>query len=399
MKLLYVIGSMEVGGAEQHLLRVASGLRARGYLPEVFALSGGGPLTGEFIKNDIPVHTIRLPGWLPCVLRHKRILAWVGLVASTAGLWWLYWRRRADVVHFFLPSAYIVGGLAALFGPRMLRVMSRRSLNHYQTNHRLFTRLEYCLHQHMDQICGNSRAVVQDLVREGVPTERIFLIYNGIDVDKFRPIKSRADTRVELRIAKGALVFVMVANLIPYKGHADLIEALARIAGHLPGDWVCLCVGRDDGIGAAIMAQADERGIGRHIRLLGSRQDVPDVLGAADIGVLCSHQEGFSNAVIEGMACGLPMVVTDVGGNGEAVIDGTTGLVVPPHNPWALSEALLALARDGQTRDSMGNEGRRWVEEEFSMHACIDRYVMLYNCSLAPVGVNARNKGEMSESR
>lgn len=392
MKIVYVIGSLEVGGAEQHLLRLANAIKALGHEPEVFVLSPGGPLTPAFVEGGVPVRGVRLPEWLHRLLRHERAVAWTGLALSATALWYLYWRRRPDAVHFFLPSSYIVGGLTALLAPRMLRVMSRRSLNHYQASHRLFTRIEYRLHPYMDLVCGNSRAVVRQLREEGVPSQRLRLIYNGIDTHQYRAQRSRDEVRSELEITDTALVFVTVANLIPYKGHADLIQALASIADRLPSAWTCLCVGRDDGIGPSLQAQADNAGIGRNFRFLGSRRDVPDLLGAADIGLLCSHQEGFSNAVIEGMACGLPMVVTDVGGNAEAVVHGHTGHVVPAQAPPALARALLALALDAPARASMGAAGRRRVQETFSMDACIDRYVRLYNRQLEPASTERKNQ-------
>lgn len=377
MKLLYVIGSMEVGGAEQHLLRVATALHGKGFQAEVFAITTGGPLTQAFADGGVPVHGVSLPGWLARLLRHERAIAWVGLFYSAAALWWLYWRRRPQVVHFFLPAAYIVGGVAALFGPRTRRIMSRRSLNLYQAKHRLFCRVEHWLHPKMDRVCGNSKAVINDLLSEGVRQDQIRLIYNGICMDRFRRTRSRAVMRGELQIADDALVFVIVANLIPYKGHADLIEAFGLIHDRLQTPWVCLCVGRDDGIADSLRAQAALLGIGDRIRFLGSRQDVPDLLAAADIGVLCSHEEGFSNAVLEGMAAALPMVVTDVGGNAEAVMHGATGLVVPPHAPDQLAEALLSMALNPE-RKQMGEAGRHRVETLFSMDACVQAYADLY---------------------
>lgn len=382
MKLMYVIGSMELGGAEQHLLRVASALRAQGHKPEVVTLCVGGPLTSAFRENGVPVYGVHLPRLIASLLHHERAVAWAQLLLSAIALWSLYWRRRPDVVHFFLPAAYIIGGVTALFGPRMLRVMSRRSLNHYQAKHRLFTRLEHWLHPRMDLICANSQSVLRDLIREGVSRDRIRLIYNGIAISQFNITDSRDALRSEIGIASDALVFVMVANLIPYKGHADLIEALATIAQKLPSPWICLCIGRDDGIGASLHAQAISKGIDENMRFLGSRKDVPRLLAMADIGVLCSHEEGFSNAVLEGMASGLPIIVSDVGGNAEAVVHGVTGLVVPPHQPAALAEALLSLALNQETRQKMGNHSHRRVKEKFSLEACVDQYVRLYRGEL-----------------
>ena len=115
-----------------------------------------------------------------------------------------------------------------------------------------------------------------------------------------------------------------------------------------------------------------------HIRRLGRRDDVPELLGTADIGVLCSPEEGFPNSVLEGMAAGLPMVVTDVGGNSEAVVDGETGIVVRARNRKALAAAILTLASGARKRRSMGEAGRRRVEERFSLDVCVARYGAFY---------------------
>lgn len=377
MKLLYVIGSMELGGAEQHLLRVSTALGAHGFQPEVFAMTPGGPLTQAFIDGGVPVHGVTLPKWMSRLLRNERAVAWSGLLYAAFALLWLYWRKRPQVVHFFLPGAYIIGGAVSLLGPRMRRVMSRRSLNLYQAKHRLFRRIEHWLHPKMDFICGNSDAVVQNLLSEGVTQDQIRLIYNGVDMGRFTGLKSRAQVRAELKIPDDALVFVIVANLIPYKGHSDLLTAFGSIQSRLPQPWACLCVGRDDGIGNPLRQQADRLGIGEQIKFLGSRRDVPDLLGASDIGILCSHEEGFSNAVLEGMASALPMVVTDVGGNAEAVVHGETGRVVPPHAPDQLADALLSVAQSPE-RVSTGQAGRVRVETLFSMQACLAGYASLY---------------------
>lgn len=385
MRILYVIGSLEVGGAEQHLLRIAGALAARGWQPTVFALQLGGPLTRAFEAVGVAVTGVALPVWVNRLLRHPRAIAWAGLITSMAALCWLCWRKRPQVTHFFLPAAYIVGGVASLAGPSMLRIMSRRSLNHYQGKHRLFRRVEHWLHPRMDLVCGNSLAVIRDLLSEGVRPDRLRLIYNGIDAAGFLPDRDRAAVRAELGIDDDVVMLVMVANLIPYKGHADLIQALAEVSGSMPTRWLCVCVGRDDGIGPALVRQARAAGIEGHFLFTGSRKDVPDLLNAADIGVLCSHEEGFSNAVIEAMISGLPMVVTDVGGNAEAVVDGETGLVVPARAPHALGRALLHLCENPDARTRMGMAGRERARSQFSMEACVAAYEALYRQKLPPV--------------
>jgi glycosyltransferase involved in cell wall biosynthesis len=111
---------------------------------------------------------------------------------------------------------------------------------------------------------------------------------------------------------------------------------------------------------------------------LGERSDVEDLLFASDIFVLPSHQEGFSNALLEAMAASVPAIATAVGGNSDAVVDGETGLLVPPSNPRSLAAAILRLAKNPELCRRFAEAGRRRVEQKFSLEACVDRYEKLY---------------------
>jgi glycosyltransferase involved in cell wall biosynthesis len=231
----------------------------------------------------------------------------------------------------------------------------------------------------MEAVLGNSHSVVRELIEdENCAPGRVGLIYNGVDVAKF---DLAAPQKVAFEVGGAAtsdLVLVTVANLIPYKGHGDLLDALARISGQLPKSWTLLCIGRDDGYGQRLRSQARHLGLRDHVRFLGERRDVASLMKGADIGILCSHEEGFANAILEGMAASLPMIVTNVGGNSEAVIDGVTGLVVNPHNPAALGQAILNLAANDATRSAMGQAGYSRAKMHFDINVCVANYVNLY---------------------
>jgi glycosyltransferase involved in cell wall biosynthesis len=240
------------------------------------------------------------------------------------------------------------------------------------------------LHKTMSAILGNSQSVVRQLYQlEQVPANRLGLIYNGIEAEKFENRTSRTDTRKALGLDSAALTLITLGNLIPYKGHLDLIDALSIAAPTMPQDWRLFIVGRDDGIGASLRATVAERGLAENIRFLGQRSDVANLLIACDIGLLCSHQEGFSNAILESMAAGLAMIVTDVGGNSEAVIDEECGIVVPAHDPAGLAQAILRIAANETLRKKFGVVGRARVVEEFSLGPCVDKYDRLYRGLLA----------------
>ena len=409
--LLFVVSGLGRGGTERHLLQLLPMLAARGFKPLVFSLEGKGPIAGELEAAGIEVVA---PGSATWSQSKPRFVRWVmaPLVAAVT-LASVLVRRRPSLVHFFLPAAYIIGGLVCLVVGPKLRVMSRRSLNDYQSGKKLAGSIERILHKRMSAVLGNSRAVVSQLRAEGVPPARLGLIYNGSDraehfANKIGNVgipptpnpspqgggESRAALRTRLGIAHDALVLIKVANLIPYKGHQDLIDALGRIKDRLPAGWRLLIVGRDDGIGDALRRRSSELGLASNLIWLGERRDVAELYAASDIGLLCSHEEGFANAILEGMAAALPMVVTDVGGNGEAVLDGVTGLVVPARDPDALARAILSLALDAGQRRAFGDASRARVVAEFSLERMAGAYAELYAALLAgkalPIGRDGR---------
>ena len=386
--LLFVIGSLDIGGAERHLLQVLPELKALGYQPTVYTLSYKGQLAPSLEHAGVvvldPLFAKSLQG-LPGFLRKPALM-----LISASTLCVLLLRLRPALIHFFLPHAYLLGGLCSLVTGRRVRVMSRRSLNAYQLKHPLLARVERWLHPCMDAVLGNSQAVVRQLKLEGVSPDRLGLLYNGIDLAQFNRLPSRAAVRQSLGVSDQALLLVCVANLIAYKGHADLIRALGAIRTAMPDDWAIAMVGRDRGIGSALRQLASESGVAQHILWLGERADAVAIYAAAEIGVLSSHEEGFSNSVLEGMAAGVAMVVTDVGGNGEAVVDGQSGRVVPARDPRALGNAILALTKDENWRRRMARAAQQRVVEKFSLDACVRQYAGLYRALLRDPGADVQ---------
>ncbi|HYM30280.1 MAG TPA: glycosyltransferase [Candidatus Cybelea sp.] len=361
MRLMIVVTGLDVGGTERHLAAVLPVLAARGYRCTVFSLRGRGALAKPLEAAGIKV-----------------IAPPLGYALAAPWLWFALWRRAPQVVHFFLPAAYLIGGLTSLLSPVPQRVMSRRSLNLYQRRRPVLARLERWLHGRMAALVGNSEAVVADLRAEGAPPERIKLIRNGVAVEPLADRARREEVRRALGIDAAAFVMAIVANLIPYKGHGDLLGALGRIADALPANWRLLCAGRDEGIGASLRHQAQHLGLAANIVWLGQRNDVPALFAASDLALLCSHEEGSPNAVLEAMAAGLPVIATTAGGSAEVVVDGSTGILVPPQAADALAGAILQLARDAPRRSAMGAAGRRRVEEVFSLRRCVDDYDSMY---------------------
>ena len=382
-RLLLVTRALEVGGTERHLAQIAPGLAARGFDVTLYCISREGAQLA-----DLDGSGLRLAGSAPYLKSLSRAGAAVSLATGALGLIPEMLLGRPDIAHFFLPHAFLAGSVAAAITQVPIRIMSRRCQNLYQTKHPRLARLEHRLHGSMTAVLGNSEHVLDELVHgEGVAPERAGLIHNGVDLARFSRAHDREAIRAALGIAPDATVIATLANLIPYKGHGDLLRALGRVRDQLPKPWHLLAMGRDDGALADLKNQAAALGLETNIHWLGSRRDVPELLQASDLGVLASHQEGFSNAVIESMAASLPMVVTNVGGNSEAVLHGLSGLVVPARNPARLGDAIAEIACDPERGKAMGEAGRIRAEQHFSLTACLDKYETMYRSLLAEQGL------------
>jgi glycosyltransferase involved in cell wall biosynthesis len=375
-KVLYVIGSLEIGGAERHVVSIATALNLRGWQVTVFTLSRTGPLLEALDKAEIPVEAPVLPGWLDLVPGSRiksRLRAILSIILIVRHLR----QNEGTISHFFLPASYIIGGIAAILANSRPRLMSRRSLNLYQKKKRIYGWAERLLHSRMDLLLGNSLSVVKQLQDEVENRCQVDLIYNGIEISEVS-LDLRKIKRDELGLGEAALVFIVIANLIPYKGHRDLLEAFASVNNRLPSGWRCICIGRDDGIGKSLKDLSARLDLAENMLWLGARPDATDYLYAADVAVSASHEEGFSNAILEAMRAGLPVVATNVGGNPEAVEDTVTGTIVDSCKPSALGEAILKIAND-PCRQEMGRRGRERLIERFSLDACIDAYERVYS--------------------
>ncbi|MDA8660016.1 glycosyltransferase [Luminiphilus sp.] len=371
-RIQVIIDSFDVGGTEIHIVRTFSQLVKKGYCVSLLTFESTGNLFDaaaeagiEVLAPDASTSTLAPPALFSVVKHlHKHIS-----------------RDAGTIVCVYLPRAYLLAGFLHLVMRLPSKLVSfRRSMNNYQTKHRFFGWLERRLHSYTNFIVANSKAIVKQLEsEEGVSPERLKLVYNGIDITPFHRVCSDVNVRQELCLPDKAVILVVVANLIPYKGHDDLLRAISLLTKSGKQNAILICAG--DGLEnrGDLLNLASQLGVEEQIFWLGSRWDIPSLLAHADIGVLPSHEEGFSNAVLEGMAASLPMVVTNVGGNAEAVIDGETGLVVPSKNPKALAAALEKLILDKELRQSMGSAGLKRVHERFSLDACVDAYEALFN--------------------
>jgi glycosyltransferase involved in cell wall biosynthesis len=370
--ILYVIRSLEKGGTENQVVTLLRHLHRKTHLCHVFALEPGGRLQG--VLNDLGVsvysgdlkHTdfYRAP-W-------KLLLSQLKLISVLR-------RIRPQVVHSFLPLATFMGALAGRVTNVPSIITARRALATHQERYAVLKPLDRIANALSHRVTVNSKAVWEDTVRrDHIDPSKLTLIYNGVDSAPFESARSqRAAVRRQLGIKNHEPVIIAVANLIPYKGHADLIRAAKQVIAAIPESRFLL-VGEDRGIQKELEGQVKAMGISERMMFLGHRNDIPQLLAASDLYILASHEEGFSNVVLESMAAGLPVVATDVGGNREAVLDGVTGWLVPPKDPETMAEKII-LTLDGLAGAKIqGDQGRLRVKQFFTVEQMIDAHVKLY---------------------
>ncbi|NTU71308.1 MAG: glycosyltransferase [Coriobacteriia bacterium] len=381
-KVAVLVGALEVGGAELDIARNFPRLNRNEFDVVVVSFGTAGALGPELERHGIRVvarlDSERVSDGVPArAWRYVAVTRWVARVFAD---------EQIDIAHFFLPHAYVYGMAACLLGRRSAKtVMSRLSLNFYESSHRMIARAERSFaHPRVDIAIGNSHPILTELAEEGVAPDKLRLIHNGIEAAPLaRGTGDREEARTALAIAPDAFVIVAVGNLHIYKGHADLIEACALVASNLPPSWRLLIAGRDEqGNAAALTSLASQRGIAEHVELLGQCDDVAQLLHAADVFAHPSHHEGLPNALLEAMAAGLPVVATEVGGIPEAVVPagavGQTGWLVAPHVPQALAGAIEAACADPARRAAMGESATARIMAEFSLDSSVAAYEAVY---------------------
>jgi len=361
MRVLFLIRSLETGGAEHQLVTLARGLRAAGHEPGVAVFYSGGSLESDLHGAGIPLYALEKRGRWDVGFMRRLVL--------------LVRRLRPDIVHPYLAVSNKVaaalrpflGGSRVVWGVRSAFMDLRR----YDWLTRASYRLEPWLSPLADAIVLNSRAGAEHARKVGFHASRLAVVPNGIDCQRFRPDEAgRERWRSRWGARPENLVVGVVGRLDPMKDHATFLRAAGAIAPRHPRV-VFACVG--DGPEAyrrELEELGRKLGLGDRIRWEHGTRDVQAVYAALDLLALSSYGESFPNVVAEAMACATPCLVTDVGDAADIV--GDTGLVVPPSSTEALAAGLeRALSWDDEERRRRGGAARARVEASYSVAALV----------------------------
>ena len=361
-RILVLITLAEVGGAQTYVAQLLPALAAR--FDVVVGAHGDGPLRDA--ARDAGVRLVSLRHVRRDLNPARDLLGLVELVA-------LIRRERPDAVHLNSSKAGFLGRLAALAAGTRVRVFTvhgwafkayqGRTAALYRWADRLMSPLTTVT------ICVSQTERAAGLAARTCRADRTVVIPNAIDVD--RAPRARLDGDPP-RI-------VTVGRLAGPKDPLTLIRALPALE---PRPYSLAFIG-DGPERGAVERELSACAVGHRVALLGDRRDVPELLAAADVFVLSSRSEGAPLSILEAMAAGLPVVASDVGGVGELVVDGETGLLVPPGDPARLAQALARVLDDRALRERLGTAGRARARERFDLGALRAAHLDLYARALA----------------
>ena len=394
MKLISVIHAPEFGGPQNQALRLAPILGEHGV--ESVTVIPDGPATIRLRDAGLRVETIPL-GRVRAVRDWRVQLGTVRrLPFDLAALVQLYRRERADVVQLnglMNPHAAIAARIAGV--PVVWQILD--------------TRTPVMLRKVMRPFIGSLASVVMPVGREvarvhpGVESkgDRMVVFYPPVDTVRFAPDQP-STLRQELGIPDGAPIVGVVGNVNPQKGHEYFVEAAAKVRRRLPQAHFVIAGQIKDNHGAyyrRLLDLAESGGlvVGRDIFFLDARRDIPNVLAALDVFALASvpDAEGTPTAILEAMACGLPVVASRVASIPEVVEDGRNGYLTPSRDADALANRLTELLQDAQLRRRMGEAGRLRAVAEFGLDRCVDAHIRAYHLAAGrPVPPSIRRLGE-----
>ena len=355
LRIAHVVSSLNVGGMEQFVVRLAAHQRRQGEQVSIVTLHDG-PLHARADESGVPAQILNAP--------HK-----FGRLAQGA---WHFRRLRPDIIHAHNTTSLHFAALGArVSGARLLITCHGRGKG---TPRRL---------GEWERDRTRAAVAVSHAVRDEVEREfagRVVVIHNGIDGTL--PTRPRAQVRAELGLREGQPTAIVVARMDALKGHATLLRALALLR-ETGSRLTTLFVGDGDER-PDLERLARESGLdAAHIRFLGFRQDVTDLLAASDLFVLPSLSEGLPLSILEAMSQGLPIVASNVGGIPELVENGRQGVLVPPGDARILADALQKLACDADLRQTMGAAGQARVTASFGFDRMAAQYAALYHSLLA----------------
>ena len=358
VRILRIVPSLEMGGVERTLTSILPRLDKAKYKIYVCCLFRRDKLANDIESLGIPIIKFKMRARLDFDGRY------IGGIVRLAAL---IRRMKIDIVHTHLYKANLAGRIAAKLAGVPVIIANEHSVDSWKN---FFQRLN-------DRVLAgitNKIIVVSNAVRDfyvnkiGIPEDKIITIYNGVDIPKFQTYVNANKKKEEFGIKSDEKVITTIGRLNQEKGHYYFLKA-AQIIGKKKTNVKFLIVG-DGPLENLLKSMSNDLEIAKNVIFAGLRHDIPQILAISDVSVSASLREGFSITILESMAAGKPVVVTDVGGNSEVVKHGETGFIIPPQSPEALASYSLNIINNQELAKKMGQEAKKRV-----LNFSIDRMV------------------------
>lgn len=364
IKIAFVTYLLDIGGLETLILELCRNLDAKKYLPVVYTFQKNGRLQNEFENAGIPI----------IIIKKKYGTDWTLPIKLAK----IFKESKIGIVHTHNESPWLYAGIAAKITNLPL-VHTDHTFTDY--HEKRWVRIYKILSMLTSQITTVSKGVADILVHQiGIPAHKVKIIYNGVDLTKYtKSIDVKAEKK-NLSITERDVVVGNVSRLVPIKDHMTLIYAFRQVVQRVP--YAKLLIVGDGPLKNKLLELRDKLGLEDSIKFLGFQRNIPDLLKVFDIfafSSIPSIKEGLSISVLEAMASGLPVVSTGINGTAEAVIDGQTGIIVPPGEPQVMSEAICRLLFNSAEAKCMGEKGRERVKQHFSFEKMIGEYESIYD--------------------
>lgn len=369
VRIVHLITSLEIGGAELVLYRLVTGMNSDIFQNIVVGMTPMGSVGTQLASEGIAVYSLNMARGQPTFRGFKQLME-------------LLRTQKPDVIQTWLYHADLLGSVAGYFTRTAPVVWNVRSadmdMQKYRRLSAIVVRMCAFLSRLPDAVVVNSRVGRNFHERIGYRPRRWVLIPNGVDIQKFQPdISARVSVRTELGLSETSILIGLLARWDPMKDHASFFHAAAQLAAQTPDVHFLLAGQEIVPSNPELNAFLDAYSLHGRVSLLGKRLDVSSLMSALDIATSSSLSEGFPNTVVEAMACAIPCVVTSAGDSAEIV--GESGIVVPTKNPDALALAWQALvALDRQQRSVLGAQARQRIVERYSLPTMIEAYENLY---------------------
>ena len=371
-KVCYTIYSLSWGGAEGQLIELLRRLDRDRFDPSLILWEDGNLQRVEGLVSDMRVLGIaRQVSGRRVSREYRAALAFRRLSRCLSEI-------RPQILHAILSGPCILAAVARVARLVPCAIHSRRTLvDAYRHKDRIRTIVDSMATKVSDLVIGNCDAIIREMLSlDGVPESRAQLISNGVDTERFSP-QAEKSLRDELGWGKDNFVFGMVANFLPYKRHLDFVQVAALIHAVYPKSRFLLA-GEDRGEMKAATDAIEKAGLGPYTKILPGMKQPERAFAALDVYICTSQTEGLSNALLEAMSSGVPVIATDVGGNREVVAHGVTGFVVPCHAPEAIARAACELVANPDLLLRFSVNARQRAQELFSMEKMVRAHERAY---------------------